>query len=367
MKILVAGDWHSELHEEAVYQALIHLGQDIVRFPWQHYFKSTNNCLGRLTSPALKFQNKYLLGPVVHRLNRDLVACVSDEKPDAVFIYRGSHIYPETLHRLRETSPASVLIGYNNDDPFSPACPRWMWRHFLKGIREYDLVLAYRCHNLEDFTKAGARRVNLLRSWYIPERNRPVELNADEQRRFGCDVVFVGHYENDGRLDYLKKVVHLGYRLRLWGPGYEWEPVLKGIPELREQIPVRLVWGDEYNKALVGAKIALNFLSKLNRDTYTRRCFEIPATGTFLFSEYSEDLSTLFAEGIEAEFFRSLVDFEQKLRHYLVENEAAREQVAKAGLLRVSRDGHDVESRMCNLLGWIEEVRSVAASEKCVR
>ncbi len=364
MKILIVGDWHSDVHEETAYQALRRLGHDVARFSWHEYFKPSGLLASSLLAPAFKFQNKYMLGPTVGKLNADLIRRVSIERPDAVFIYRGSHIYPETLRRLREVNEQGVLVGYNNDDPFSSHYPRWVWRHFLAGIPAYDLVFAYRLANLEELERAGAKRVGLLRSWYVPERNRPMSLAPEDRERYGCDVTFVGHYEDDGRIDYLREIVRLGFRLKLWGPGYEWDSVVRRIPELRDQAPVNLVWGEDYCRAIASAKVALCFLSKLNRDTYTRRCFEIPAAGTLLLSEYSEDLASLFAEGVDAEYFRSMEQFRHKLRRYLVEAELARTRVAKAGLLRVSRDGHDVVSRMRDVVRRIEEVRSCHAPLK---
>src|SRR5947208_3167798 len=112
-----------------------------------------------------------------------------------------------------------------------------------------------------------------------------------------------------------------------------------------------MVWGDAYNKALCGAKIALCFLSKLNRDTYTRRCFEIPATKTLMLSEYSNDLATLFAEGSEIEFFRSISELVDKATYYVTHPEE-RLAMAEAGFRRVVEDGHDVRSRMRQVLAW---------------
>ncbi len=364
MKILIVGDWHSEVHEEMVRQALCQLGHDVARFSWCEYFRAPGGLASNLWLPVLKFQNKYLLGPAVNKLNADLVRRVATERPNAVFIYRGTHIRRETLDRLRDVSPGTVLVGYNNDDPFSPRYPRWVWRHFLAGVPVYDLVFAYRLHNLEELKRAGARRVALLRSWYVTERNRPMVLAPEDRERYACDVAFVGHYEDDGRVDYLREVVRSGFKLRLWGPGYEWDSVVARIPELRDQIPVTLVWAEQYCKAIAGAKIALCFLSKLNRDTYTRRCFEIPATGTLLLSEYSDDLASLFEEAVDAEYFRSREEFRSKLRHYLVDAEAARVRVAQAGCLRVSRDGHDVVSRMREVVLQIEEIRNHSDGRK---
>ena len=357
MKILVAGDWHSELHEQAVYNAFIELGHETLRFAWHEYFKSAG-AFSKLIMPFLKAQNKYMFGPLVDRLNHELVDIVAHEQPNLVFVYRGTHIYQKTLQLIHKAAPSAVLVGYNNDDPFSPHYPRWKWRHFLAGVPEYDLVLAYRPHNVDELRAAGARCVELLRSWFIPERNHPVELSDKDRQRFECDVVFVGHYEDDGRLACLEEIVRHGWTLRLFGPGYEWDPVICKSKELKVQMPLELVWGDDYNKALAGAKVALCFFSQLNRDTYTRRCFEIPASGTVLMSVYSDDLAAMFKPDEEAVLFRDIPDLLAKMAS-LINNEGQIEKIAAAGTKRVWDDGHDVVSRMRDVVGWAGEIERI--------
>ncbi len=87
------------------------------------------------------------------------------------------------------------------------------------------------------------------------------------------------------------------------------------------------------------------FLSKLNRDTYTRRCFEIFAARQFMLSEYSDDLSTLFVEGGEAEYFRDRNELINKIRFYL-KNDEKRLSIAQKGFEKVILGRHDVVSRM---------------------
>ncbi len=355
MRILVAGDWHSELHEEVVFQAFTELGHETFCFQWHGYFTQRASVFSRLGNLARRGQNKYLLGPLVRRLNRDFVEAVQRISPDLAFIYRGTHITSRTLQAARNLVPGCIFIGYNNDDPFAPGQRRSLWRHFLAALPEYDLVLAYRPANLDDYRSAGAQRVKLLRSWFVPERNYPMTLDDEESLRFESDVVFVGHYESDQRLEYLEEVMRQGFRLRLFGPGYDWDPMIARSELLASQVPVQLVWGEDYNRALCGAKIALCFFSKLNRDTYTRRCFEIPATRTLLLSEYSDDLAGLLKLGKEADYFRNKEEMIDKIRMYL-ENPVLRRSVADAGSRRVWSDGHDVVSRMRQVLAWHAEV-----------
>jgi hypothetical protein len=350
VKIVIAGNWHSELHEEPVFNAFKELGHNPIRFQWHNYFKAQSQ-ISRIFTPAIKAQFKYMVGPIVSRINNDLVNLVADEKPDIVFIYRGILIYKQTLQVIKKAAPNTILIGYNNDDPFSPMYPKWKWRHFIASIPEYDLTLAYRLHNVEDFQDAGAKRVEMLRSWYIPEINCPVKLTLEEQRKYECDVVFIGHYEDDGRIEFLEEIVRRGYNLKIFGHNEGWKRALLNSALLKLYYPITTLWGDDYNKALCGAKIALCFFSKLNRDTYTRRCFEIPASGTMLMSEYSDDLASLFVEGREAEYFRTAEELAIKLNFYL-SNEQPRKHVAVGGYTKVVSAGHDVKSRMNQVLEW---------------
>lgn len=353
---MVAGDWHSELHEVAVYDSFVRLGHNVERFSWHQYFRSASGLLKPVDDIVRRAQNKFLFGPLLTRLNRHLIERVRVFAPDVLFVYRGTHIGARTLEKIRRLLPDCTLVGYNNDDPFAPGHPPWLWRHFLKAIPHYDLMLAYRKANIPDFVSAGAKRVELLRSWFIPARNHPVEVTMDDARNYGCDVIFIGHYEPDWRVSCLEEIVRRGWHLRLFGPGYDWDSVIRKSPELCGQIPVRLLWGDDYNHALCSSRIALCFLSKLNRDTYTRRCFEIPATGTMMLAEYTADLASLYLEGEEAEFFRSPAEMAEKIERYLADD-ICRSKVAAGGLRRVHTDGHDVDSRMRQVLSWVDELR----------
>lgn len=357
MRILIAGDWHSKLHEEVVQQALQGLGHEVAAFKWCDYFARPLGRLAGLRHFARRAQNKYLWGPQLHRLNRDLLAQALKFKPDAVFIYRGTHVHAATICAMRTEVPGVVVIGYNNDDPFAGGHIAGLWRHFIASLPLLDLALAYRHANVDDFERAGAPRVELLRSWYVPELNYPRKLSASEEVRFDCDVVFVGHYEPDMRIACLEEVVRRGWRLRLFGHQEGWALALQESPILRQFAPIHPLWGEDYNAALTGAKVALCFLSKLNRDTYTRRCFEIPATGALLLSERTADLEGLFLPGKEADYFSSPQELGDKLDLYL-RNEDLCRAVATAGRAKVAAGGHDVKSRMRTLTNWIEELKA---------
>jgi len=338
MKILVVGDGHSAIHEIAAAKAFRELGHQVEEFHWHGYF-AAHNLFARWVSRA---QNKFIVGGRIKRINDDLLAAAVGFAPDLVFIYRGTHVRPKIITAIKAKMPTCLVFGYNNDNPFAPGHPAYLWRNFIDAIPLYDVVFSYRQSNVEPLRLAGARRVELLRSWFVPWLNFPV---GPVESNSMVDVVFIGHYEPDLRVKLLESIVARGFTVRLFGPGYDWDPVISRSPLLRNQVPVKLVWGRDYSEALGGAKIALCFLSKLNQDTYTRRCFEIPATRTLMLSEYSDDLATLFREGEEADFFRSQGEMLSKIELYLT-NDSRRKAVAEAGHKRVYADGHDVVSRM---------------------
>lgn len=341
MKVLIVGNWHSDIHEEVIYQAFKKLNHNVFRFTWNQYFnvQGNNNFLSVISNKA---QRKYMIGPIMYRINHDLLTYSRQISPDVIFIYRGTHILQKTLAKIHQEIKTFIL-GYNNDDPFSQKYSGWEWRHFTKCIPEYDLTLSYRKLNIKDYWEAGAKNVRLLRSWFVPEQNYPVKLSKEEIKRFGCDVVFIGHYEDDGRKELLEDIVKNGIDLKIYGPGWEKVTWNEKLPD--NIFPIKAVRGSDYNKALNAAKIALCFFSRLNRDSYTRRCFEIPASGTLLLSEHSEDMESLYEEGKEAAFFRNSSELIRKINLYLSDN-SLRTLVASRGRDRAIKDGYDVVSRV---------------------
>jgi len=359
MKILVAGEWAWPWHERACADALTKLGHKVQRFSWMDRFRYVRNgdVEPRYISKYKEIQNRITYGPSVFALNADLLKAVKEFQPEVLFVYRATHIFPRTLRIIKQIFPATKLVQYCNDDPFSPKANKIYWRHLKCAIPLYDINFVYRYQNVDDFKKHGAKQVKLLRSYYIAERNYPVKLGIQDQR-FMCDVVFAGHYEADFRVEYLEAIVKEGFKLNLFGFGGGWNNVriaLSSNSPLQELYPISPAIDEDYRKVLSGAKITLCFLSKINRDTYTRRNFEIPATGAFMLSEYSDDLATLFEEGIEAEFFRSKKEMLNKIRYYLSLDEKRRE-ISRRGRERVMRDGHDVVARMIQMVKQCEKV-----------
>jgi len=356
MKVLIAGAGFAWIYEDALLGAFRKLSIETDVFRWWRYFrfspyKADFDTLGlKFQQLYFKFQKKFIIGPAVFKINRDLINYVKTTKPDLIFIYRGTYIFPATIRKLRQNG--SMVFGLNNDDPFSVTTPKYVHRHYIKSLPEYDWIFAYRPKNLADYRRLGFNNTSLLRSYYIKEENFPIyELST---KKYCHDVVFIGHFEDDGRDEYIKYLVEndtIDFHLygTLWDRSKYVEEIMSRFGEVKPLY-------DDYNLALNSAKIALVFLSKLNNDTYTRRCFEITAAGTFMLSQYTHDLDSMFKEGIEAEYFRDKEEMMDKIRFYL-KHDAKREKIAHAGHKRLMKDGHEVTDRAREIIRTFERMK----------
>ncbi len=354
MKILIVGDGASKIHEVAIYEAFKKMGHQAGHFFWHQYFHSEH----WIANVWLRFQNKFLFGPRLASLNSDLISVAQKQEPDLIFIYRGTHVYPKTIRRIKNKLPNCLIYGYNNDNPFSSGHPSWLWRNFLRSLPAYDIVFAYRHENLRDFLRMGAKKALLLRSWYLPEFHKFSFLPHPSEKQYECDCVFVGHFEDDGRTACIEILLENKVNVRVFGP-YKglgksgWDVPVKKSEILQRLLPINYLTGRSYVDAISSTPIALCFLSKLNHDTYTRRCFEIPAIGAALFSEYSDDLATLFVDGEEAVFFRNKNELLEKVVYYLAHpNEL--DCLRRRGHERVVRDGHDIYTRLSSVVELVQ-------------
>ena len=332
MKVLVCGDFSFEFYEPDFCWALREAGAEVVELPVSKYF-----------TPLRAAQTKLVFGPGVALANAALVLACARSRPDAVLLWRTPWAAPLSLWLSRAAGAGKIAL-YNNDDPFGPDRDRRIWRAFRQLIPHADLCLAYRSLNLDEYRAAGARRVALLRSGFHPLRHRPLPVAPE------VDVVFAGHAEDDERLDAVDALARSSLNVRLHGSG--WERLLRGRPGAR-YLPVRPVLGDGYVRAIASAKVALAFLSRRNRDQYTRRCFEIPAIGTLMLAPRTGELLQLFREDQEAAFFSSPAELVAQALRFCAD-EPLRARVAAAGHARVVAGGHDLVSRARELLRQLE-------------
>ena len=354
MKILIAGYWGWHHYEESFSMALESLGHKVLPFKTSIYF---NGKIGRLQE-IIPFN-----GPAVRKLNNELLDLVEKEKPDLFFAWRCTHLRSSTIKKINNKNIISV--SYNNDDPFAkmhkiklPWHHKYLWRFYLDNLQYFNFNYFYRKNNIKESITYKANNANLMLPAFIPWKDLPIELNTDELLKYKCDVVFIGHYENDNRVNYLRNIVKAGYKVKLYGGTYWTKNVLSDLYEYFA--PIRSVYNVEYTKALCGAEICLVFLSKINRDTYTRRCFEIPASGKLMLAERTEDLMNMFEEDIEACYFSNENELVEKV-NWLMSDKILRSRIAEAGRLRVVNDKHDIINRASV---FIDNVNSINHARK---
>jgi len=347
MKILLVGLWAWPQYEAAVAQGLEEHGATVVGLSLSGHFSSRWGRL-QLTLPVPLH--------AFWRANRDILDSARRERPDWVMFWRPTHLLPSTLQCLTEMGIRTV--SYNNDDPFGPKAHglapwhhHFLWHWYLRCLPYFDRNFFFRRINCDEALAVGAKHAAVLLPYFKPDLDRPIQLTNDERQRYGCELVFAGHFENDGRANLIRQLVRSGVKVKLWG-GSSWTPAALG--DLYAQFgPVEPVLGDDYRKALCGADICLCLLSRLNRDTYTTRCFEIPACGRVMLAERTADLQAMFKEDEEACFFSSPEELVSKAR-WLLDNADRRERIAAAGLRRVWADGHAVADRCRSLLQTLE-------------
>lgn len=340
MRILIVEDGHYYIYGKALADGFQKKGFENVRM------FSLSDPSNEHTSLCVRIQNKLACGPDIKRINNALSKECELYKPDLIFMYRCRIIYPSTVRKLKLLG--TTIFLYNNDNPFATYYPKYFWRHYRNAIRHSDMTFVYREKNIEDCIKCGAKQTELLRSYYIDSVNYPIENIEDDESEV-VDVVFLGHYENDDRTRYISALTSAGISVGI--PSATWEGV---DPQNTKLVRMRNTH-ENYNRILNRCKIALVFLSSLNEDTYTRRCFEIPATKTFMLAQYTDDQASMFEPDKEAVYFNTSKELVEKTLYYL-KHEEERERIAKAGYDRLMRDGHEIGDRVQQILDRFQEL-----------
>ena len=249
----------------------------------------------------------------VWRINHKIRSLISRKKYDLVWIEKGEWIYPWTLSWIKKKGCS--LINYNTDDILGGH--GFFWLHRL-GIKNYDLYLTTNRKNVIDIGQKYDIRTMRVGMGFDSTVHHPV--NNLKAKIY--DIVFIGHWEPHTE-EYILELRRAGINVHVWG--YNW---WKAKDEnLRAVISLPQV---RYTETIAAAKIALCSLSRFNWNESTGRSFEIPAIGTMLLAEYTQEHEYIYGDGKGAVLFSNISELVKKAKHYL-ENETERINIAALG------------------------------------
>ena len=331
--MLLAASYRWPIYAPAFSEALEHIGIEVIQFDFNKYLYSFK------TAPI---ELRLGFGPNLIRLNRLLRKAVRTELPDICMIWTGLGVWPSTI---RDISQSCWVTSYTNDDPFGHRGKKLFWRLFRKGLKHYNSHHVYRDINYSEYASLGFEKIGIMKSYYVPWLHYPE--NITKEPNFENRISFIG-YGEPFRIKILSLLAKAGIKITVYGPQSSW----RGMPN---DPNIRYYPGtippDKYREVVWNSPIMLGFLSKENRDNYTRRYFEIPACGGFLLAERTDYAKELFVEDKEMVFFSTPEEAVDKCRHYLA-NSKRRDEIVNNCIKRCNNSKYDIYSCAQK---WIED------------
>jgi spore maturation protein CgeB len=274
---------------------------------------------------------------LTRQLNRDLQGAVASGRLfDLVWIDKGLWVFPETVQCLKRRT--AHVVHYTPDAQIlSNRSP-----HFLRSIQQYTQLVTTKSFEVNLYYRHGAKSVTLVTQSFCPTRYaKPTPMEAA-----AADVGFVGDFKpNYGTV--ISDLSSAGFEVAVWGHRWRRAAALRRVPS--KAVRGSGLWQEAYVNALASFRIGLGLLSKRIPEQHTTRTLEIPAAGTFLLAERTNEHTQMFAEGREAEFFSCTEELVAKARFYL-EHDSSRRDLAQRGYERCWRSGYDNDSVLRRVL-----------------
>jgi len=323
--------------------AFTHLGCEVVPFSTMPKINKVS-LLGRIS-------RRFNIGHVNKQMQQDLLTLADSIQPTWIHFRLPLDFDRKTIQAIKNKN--ITVTQYFNDDPFSKRTPfglHWKFRHALTA---YDAHFVFRAHNIQSYLKAGATHVEHCPPYYDPDQYFPF-IPSSDTTNFLANAAFIGHWENDWRVDCLDALVSNGFSVILRGS--MWDHAIQGL-KIGKLAPITPAFGDEYNRIYTNVSAGLCFFSKINNDTWTRRALEIVAAGGVLVCERTDEAQTHFKDREEAYFFSSIKELNTIL-DLLKCDPINRERVRAAGHARLLKSKNTINDRALQIYTCVEKINA---------
>jgi len=267
-------------------------------------------------------KNKHIKDVWHSYMNNSLLQCVTDVKPEVLFISKGETITSDTLWKIRKKTGTTIINVFTDN----PLC-----MGNFEAIEPCHYFFVKDSYIVDTLRKSGLRNVFYLPQCTNEDVHKPVMLDDKDKLLYSTDLSLIGSMY-PYRLKLLEQLIE--FRPAIWGKGWS-RSSNKKIVELYRGNDIR---GSQKVKAINASKISLNPHHPLN-DIYgtNSRTFDIAACRGFQLADYKSDIENLFKVGEEVICFRTIDELIKLIRHYL-EHPDEREEIAKAAYQRVLKE-----------------------------
>jgi spore maturation protein CgeB len=279
---------------------------------------------------------RYYRGPLIGNVNKYILRELKGQADfDIVWIDKGVFIDPGLLAGLKKSN--TLLIHFTPDTAFTANRSDL----FKRALPLYDYCISTKSFELDDYKKAGARKVIYCTQGYDPGLHRPYHDFSEKK-----GVVFIGQHET-WREAAIAKLLERKILVTLAGAGWtRFVNKNKNNPNL--QYKGSGLFHEDYAKTVSAALIGLGLLSRKFPEKHTTRTFEIPACATALAAEDNEETRQFYMDE-EVLFFNGLDDMTEKIDYYLHHPDLLKSLIAN-GHNRVVNGGYDYPGILKKLL-----------------
>jgi spore maturation protein CgeB len=264
-----------------------------------------------------------------------LLAQIEDFRPDLVLNQDTFHVDTSLMRRIKSIGNP-ILVGQIGIAPSRG-----------EDWSVYDLLMSQLSATASFFRNLGVRaQVSHLAFEPAILDVLPAAPAAD------IDVSFVGTVSPDHRQRIaLLEAVAERFDLKLFGN----PPQALAASSPLHRCFQGEVWGADMYQALRRSKITLNsHIDMAGREAGNMRLFEATGIGTFLLTDFKDNLHTLFAPDREVAVWRSVDDCLAAIDRALGDD-AQREEIARAGQARTVAQ-HTYRNRTSEILGFVEQI-----------
>lgn len=292
-----------------------------------------------------RLQRRFPVGPLVAKVNQELLAAVKASRPDVVFFDKPIHHTADVIEEIKQTGAHTV--NYNQDAPFGPR-KDGCWHQYYKVFRLFDLHCLFREADVVRYKQWGLNYIKTMFSFEPSVQFPPSKEWSDSDRT--RQVSYIGSPLEE-RPQFLTELAEKrGIPVVIAGP--RWNKFLS---------PERYAWyvshgflaDDQYRENIWRSRINLGFISHLNEDDIGHKCVEIAACGQFLLAVRSSGHQEHFEEDREAVFFSSVEECADKARFYL-DRPDLREAIGRRARERAVRSGYDNDTQLARILNKLD-------------